>query len=263
MAKMGISTLQSYKGAQIFEAVGLAGDVVDRCFVGTASRVQGAGFDVLADEMQRRHEIGFPPGDTVSLPVLPNPGDFHWRRGGDSHMWNPNSVASLQVAVRTNSEDAYWKFADHVNGENARASNLRGLLELKPGANGGPIDLSEVESEKDIVRRFATGAMSFGSISQEAHESLALAMNRICVTNTGEGGEDPKRFTPLKWGFEAFSDKTAASGRFGVTINYLTNADELQIKIIQGAKPGEGGELPGGKVDEHIASLRHSTPGVG
>ncbi len=265
MAKMGISTLQSYKGAQIFEAVGLASDVVERCFAGTASRVQGAGFDVLADEMQRRHEIGFPPGDAVSLPVLPNPGDFHWRRGGDSHMWNPDSVASLQVAVRTNSEDSYWKFAKHVNGENARSSNLRGLLELKPGANGGPIDLSEVESEKDIVKRFATGAMSFGSISQEAHESLALAMNRIGgKSNTGEGGEDPKRFTPLENGDSKRSAiKQVASGRFGVTINYLSNADELQIKIIQGAKPGEGGELPGGKVDEYIASLRHSTPGVG
>ena len=155
-------------------------------------------FDVLAEEMQRRHEIGFPPGDAVSLPVLPNPGDFHWRRGGDAHMWDPNSVANLQVAARQNSEDAYWKFAQHANGENARASNLRGLLQFNDGANGGPIDIAEVESEAEIVKRFATGAMSFGSISKEAHESLAVAMNRIGgKSNTGEGGEDPERFVPL------------------------------------------------------------------
>ncbi len=265
MAKMGISTLQSYKGAQIFEAVGLGHEVIDRCFKGTASRIQGASFDVLAEEMQRRHEIGFPPGDAVSLPVLPNPGDFHWRRGGDAHMWDPNSVANLQVAARQNSEDAYWKFAQHANGENARASNLRGLLQFNDGANGGPIDIAEVESEAEIVKRFATGAMSFGSISKEAHESLALAMNRIGgKSNTGEGGEDPERFVPLPNGDSKRSAiKQVASGRFGVTINYLSNADELQIKIIQGAKPGEGGELPGGKVDEVIASIRHSTPGVG
>ncbi|MEM7405394.1 MAG: glutamate synthase large subunit [Pseudomonadota bacterium] len=265
MAKMGISTLQSYKGAQIFEAVGLASDVIDRCFRGTASRVQGASFEVLAEEMQRRHEIGFPPGDAVSLPVLPNPGDFHWRRGGDAHMWDPNAVANLQIAVRTNSEDAYWNFARHINGENAKASNLRGLLQFHPGGAGAPVPLDEVETEAEIVKRFATGAMSFGSISKESHESLAVAMNRIGgKSNTGEGGEDPERFKPLANGDSKRSAiKQVASGRFGVTINYLSNADELQIKIIQGAKPGEGGELPGGKVDEVIASIRHSTPGVG
>jgi glutamate synthase (NADPH/NADH) large chain len=265
MAKMGISTLQSYKGAQIFEAIGLADEVVERCFTGTASRVQGVGFDVLAEEHERRHRIGFPERATTELPALPNPGDFHWRRGGDRHMWDPVTIAELQVAARTNDESAYWRFARQVNEENHRNCTLRGLLEFVPGANGDPIPLEDVESEKDIVRRFATGAMSFGSISREAHETLAVAMNRIGgKSNTGEGGEDPQRFIPLVSGDSKRSAiKQVASGRFGVTINYLTNADELQIKIVQGAKPGEGGELPGRKVDEYIAQIRHSTPGVG
>ncbi len=265
MAKMGISTLQSYKGAQIFEIVGLADDVVSRAFVGTASRVQGAGLEVLAEEMQRRHARGFPSRDDRNIAVLPNPGDFHWRRHGDTHMWDPEAIGSLQNAVRQNSEEAYWQFSRHVNETTTRHAMLRGLLDFKPGANGGPIDIDEVEPVADIVRRFATGAMSFGSISAEAHESLAVAMNRIGgKSNTGEGGEDPKRFIPLDNGDSKRSAiKQVASGRFGVTINYLTNADELQIKIIQGAKPGEGGELPGGKVDDYIAWLRHSTPGVG
>ena len=265
MAKMGISTLQSYKGAQIFEAVGLADEVVERCFVGSASRVQGVGFDVLVDEMQRRHELGFPPRDAIAIPVLQNPGDFHWRRHGDTHMWNPETIAHLQNAVRTNSEDAYWQFAEVANTSSTRNSTLRGLLRFKSDANGGPIDIDDVEPAAAIVKRFATGAMSFGSISQEAHETLAVAMNRLGgKSNTGEGGEDPNRFVPLANGDSKRSAiKQVASGRFGVTINYLTNADELQIKIVQGAKPGEGGELPGGKVDDYIASLRHSTPGVG
>ena len=265
MAKMGISTLQSYKGAQIFEAVGLADDVVQRCFAGTASRVQGVGFDVLAEEMQRRHAQGFPPQGVVSLPVLPNPGDFHWRRHGDTHMWDPESIANLQVAARGNDEDAYWRFAKQANEESTRNATLRGLLQFNEGIGDGPIPLEEVEAESEIVRRFATGAMSFGSISKEAHESLAIAMNRIGgKSNTGEGGEDPQRFTPLANGDSKRSAiKQVASGRFGVTVNYLANADELQIKIVQGAKPGEGGELPGRKVDDYIASIRHSTPGVG
>ena len=264
MAKMGISTLQSYKGAQIFEAVGLAQDVIDRAFVGTASRVQGAGLEVLAEEMQRRHEVGYPTR-AQAIRVLPNPGDFHWRKTGDTHMWDPQTIAALQVAARSNSEAEYWRFAERTNRENTRHANLRGLLTFKPGANGKPAPLEEVEPESEIVKRFATGAMSFGSISAEAHESLALAMNRIGgKSNTGEGGEDPARFLPLPNGDSKRSAiKQVASGRFGVTINYLTNADELQIKIIQGAKPGEGGELPGHKVDEFIASIRHSTPGVG
>ena len=265
MAKMGISTLQSYKGAQIFEAVGLAQDVVQRCFAGTASRVQGVGFEVLAEEMQRRHAIGYPPPGVVSLPVLPNPGDFHWRRHGDTHMWDPESIANLQVAARGNDEDAYWRFAEQANEACTRHATLRGLLQFNEGANGGAVALEEVESEKEIVRRFATGAMSFGSISKEAHEGLAVAMNRIGgKSNTGEGGEDAERFKPLPNGDSKRSAiKQVASGRFGVTVNYLANADELQIKIVQGAKPGEGGELPGRKVDDTIASIRHSTPGVG
>jgi len=264
MAKMGISTLQSYKGAQIFEAVGLAEDVVERAFLGTASRVQGVGLEVLAEEMQRRHQIGY-PSRSQNVAVLPNPGDFHWRRHGDTHMWDPEAIADLQVASRDNSEDAYWRFSKHVNEESTRNSMLRGLLSFKAGANGAAIPLEEVESDSEIVRRFATGAMSFGSISAEAHETLAIAMNRLGgKSNTGEGGEDPVRFIPLANGDSKRSAiKQVASGRFGVTINYLTNADELQIKIIQGAKPGEGGELPGHKVDDIIASIRHSTPGVG
>ena len=270
MAKMGISTLQSYKGAQIFEAVGLADDVVERCFAGTASRVQGVGFDVLADEMQRRHAIGFPAAaedaaKTVALPVLPNPGDFHWRRHGDTHMWDPESIANLQVAARHDDKDAYWRFARQANEISTRNATLRGLLEFNENANGGAVPLDDVEPAKEIVKRFATGAMSFGSISKEAHEGLAIAMNSIGgKSNTGEGGEDPDRFIPLANGKSKRSAiKQVASGRFGVTVNYLTNADELQIKIVQGAKPGEGGELPGHKVDDIIAGIRHSTPGVG
>ena len=263
MAKMGISTLHSYKGAQIFEAVGLAQDVVELAFTGTASRVSGINLASLADEMVRRHQLGFPNRATNTVAVLPNPGDFHWRRTGDIHLWDPQSIANLQSAARANSEDAYWSFAKQVNEENTRKATLRGLLEFAP--KDSAIELSEVEAAAAIVKRFATGAMSFGSISAEAHESLAIAMNRLGgKSNTGEGGEDAKRFVPLANGDSKRSAiKQVASGRFGVTINYLTNADELQIKIIQGAKPGEGGELPGGKVDDYIASLRHSTPGVG
>lgn len=265
MAKMGISTLQSYKGAQIFEIVGLAEDIVERAFKGTASRVSGVGLTVLAEEMQRRHKRAYPERDAVRIPVLNNPGDFHWRKGGDAHMWDPTAIAELQVAARTNSEDSYWRFAEHINNQNHKNATLRGLLEFVPGANGQSISLDMVEHEAEIVKRFATGAMSFGSISAEAHESLAVAMNRLGgKSNTGEGGEDAKRFVPMANGDSKRSAiKQVASGRFGVTINYLTNADELQIKIIQGAKPGEGGELPGPKVDDYIASLRHSTPGVG
>ena len=195
MAKMGISTLQSYKGAQIFEAVGLASDVINQSFIGTASRVEGVSMDVLAEEMQRRH-AALVIRNEIRLPsVLPNPGDFHWRRHGDTHMWDPSSVASLQVAVRQNSADAYWAFANQVNDDNTRKATLRGLLDFNYPATGVPLD--EVEPERAIVSRFATGAMSFGSISAEAHESLAIAMNRMGgKSNTGEGGEDAKRFIP-------------------------------------------------------------------
>jgi glutamate synthase (NADPH) large chain len=265
MAKMGISTLQSYKGAQIFEAVGLKSDVIDRCFSGTASRIQGVDFEVLAEEALRRHSLGYPARPVDRLPVLPNPGEFHWRPDGERHMWDPASIADLQVAARNNSVDAYRRFADHANRDAQTRCALRGLLQLKPAANGGPIPIDDVMSTKDIVKRFCTGAMSFGSISAEAHETLAIAMNRLGgKSNTGEGGEDPERFKPLPNGDSKRSAiKQVASGRFGVTIWYLANADELQIKISQGAKPGEGGELPGRKVDANIARIRYSTPGVG
>ncbi len=262
MAKMGISTLQSYKGAQIFEAVGLSDDVVNRCFVGTPSRVQGVSFEVLAEESIRRHKMAFEKRNPLIARELPNPGDFQWRKGGDTHMWNPETISSLQDATRDNNLEAYQKFAKHSDEEATRGATLRGLMKFK---KGNPISIDEVEPAKEIVKRFCTGAMSFGSISPEAHESLALAMNRLGgKSNTGEGGEDAKRFQPLENGDSKRSAiKQVASGRFGVTANYLANADEIQIKISQGAKPGEGGELPGGKVDDYIAFLRHSTPGVG
>ncbi len=265
MAKMGISTLRSYKGAQIFEIVGLSDDVVGRCFAGTPSRIQGVDLDVLATEAMRRHEIGYPSREEVRLPVLPNPGEFHWRPEAERHMWDPQSIADVQVAARVNDESAYWRFAEHANQDARTRCALRGLLTFKDGANGGPIPLEEVEPAGEIVKRFATGAMSFGSISAEAHETLAIGMNRVgAKSNTGEGGEDPKRFTPDPNGDSRRSAiKQVASGRFGVTISYLTHADEHQIKIAQGAKPGEGGQLPGHKVDDTIAWLRHSTEGVG
>ena len=264
MAKMGISTLHSYKGAQIFEAVGLADDVIQRCFTGTASRVQGVNFDVVKQETERRHALGFPKRDSDRIPVLPNPGDFHWRSGGEAHMWNPGTIANLQIAARTNSTEAYAAFAKFSNEDATRRCTLRGLLKFNSDPNKA-ISIDEVEPTSEIVKRFATGAMSFGSISAESHETLAIAMNRMGgKSNTGEGGEDSQRFNVLSNGDSKRSAiKQVASGRFGVTAWYLTNADELQIKIAQGAKPGEGGELPGGKVDEKIARIRHSTPGVG
>ena len=264
MAKMGISTLQSYKGAQIFEAVGLADDIIERCFTGTASRVQGVNFDVLKTESLRRHRIGFPLRESERLPVLSNPGDFHWRSGGETHMWNPDTIFNLQIAARGNNAEAYHTFARFANEEAAKRATLRGLLQFRTDVNE-PVPLEEVEPAKEIVRRFATGAMSFGSISDESHQALAVAMNRIGgKSNTGEGGEDPARFEPMPNGDSSRSAiKQVASGRFGVTMWYLANSDELQIKIAQGAKPGEGGELPGRKVDENIARIRHSTPGVG
>ena len=226
--------------------------------------MQGVDFDVLAEETIRRHNLGYPTQAEDRLPVLPNVGEFHWRSGGEKHAWDPEAIANIQMAARTNSRDAYRQFADHVNGTAKSNYALRGLLEFKSPANG-PIPLEEVEPASEIVKRFCTGAMSFGSISAEAHESLAIAMNRIGgKSNTGEGGEDPIRWELLPNGDSKRSAiKQIASGRFGVTISYLTNADELQIKISQGAKPGEGGELPGRKVDKNIARIRYSTPGVG
>ena len=265
MAKMGISTLQSYKGAQIFEALGLRDEVIDRCFAGTASRIQGVSFKVLADEALRRHALGYPQREDDRLPTLPNLGEFHWRADGERHAWDPQAIADIQIAARTNSREAYKRFAEHANQDARTRCSLRGLLRFKPSGAGGPVPLEEVEPATEIVKRFCTGAMSFGSISAEAHETLAIAMNRVGgKSNTGEGGEDPERFKPLPNGDSKRSAiKQVASGRFGVTIWYLTNADELQIKMAQGAKPGEGGELPGRKVDENIARIRYSTPGVG
>ena len=263
MAKMGISTLQSYKGAQIFEALGLKDEIIDKCFVGTASRIQGVSFDVVAEEALRRHSLGYPERKQDKLSQLPNLGEFHWRAEGEKHTWSPDSISNLQVAARTNNEDAYWKFAHQINADNRNRCTLRGLLDFKD--TGNSIALDEVQPASEIVKRFCTGAMSFGSISAESHETLAIAMNRLGgKSNTGEGGEDPVRFQTLENGDSKRSAiKQVASGRFGVTIEYLTNADEIQIKISQGAKPGEGGELPGKKVDQNIARIRYSTPGVG
>jgi glutamate synthase (NADPH/NADH) large chain len=265
MAKMGISTLQSYKGAQIFEALGLREEVIDRCFAGTNSRIQGCGFEVLAEESLRRHRLGYPAHPAETLPMLPNLGEFHWRAEGERHGWDPSAIADIQVAARQGDKNAYRRFADHINRDAKMRYALRGLFELKEGVYGPAVPLEEVESAKEIVRRFCTGAMSLGSISAEAHETLAIAMNRLGgKSNTGEGGEDPVRFQPLPNGDSKKSAiKQVASGRFGVTIEYLANATEIQIKISQGAKPGEGGELPGRKVDNYIARIRYSTPGVG
>ncbi len=263
MAKMGISTLQSYKGAQIFEAVGIRDEVIERCFTGTASRIQGVSYDVIATECNRRHQIGYPLNTNQKQSGLPNPGEFHWRAEGERHMWDPQAIANIQTATRTNNFESYKQFAEHMNRDSRTRCSIKGLLTFKESDQSIPLD--EVESAKDIVVRFCTGAMSFGSISAEAHESLAIAMNRLGgKSNTGEGGEDPARFNPMPNGDSKRSAiKQIASGRFGVTIWYLANADELQIKIAQGAKPGEGGELPGSKVDSNIARIRHSTPGVG
>ena len=260
--KMGISTLESYKGSQIFEAVGLATEVVDRCFVGTASRIEGAGFEQLAEEADRRHQLGYPGGNPAVGDLFSNPGDYSSRYGGEKHMWDPESIANLQIAVRQNSRFHFDQFAKAQDQRSTQQATLRGLLRFK-GQQGVPLE--EVEPIESIMKRFATGAMSFGSISQEAHETLAIAMNRIGgKSNTGEGGELPERFTPMPNGDSKRSAiKQVASGRFGVTIEYLVNSDEIQIKMAQGAKPGEGGELPGHKVFDIIAKTRHSTPGVG
>jgi glutamate synthase domain-containing protein 2/glutamate synthase domain-containing protein 1/glutamate synthase domain-containing protein 3 len=322
ISKMGISTIQSYRGAQIFEAVGLERALIDRHFTGTASRIGGVGLDVLATEALERHARAYPAPEDDLLPVG---GVYAWRRDGEHHMWNPETIALVQHAVRAangnitaalagegdalaevRSSDAYAKYreyADAINEDAARKATLRGLLRFRnathparddadgrpgrgdgdgmdgaEGLDGGtgprgsgdatmraPIPLEEVEPASEIVRRFCTGAMSLGSISREAHETLAIAMNRLGGrSNTGEGGEDPARFTPDPNGDRRRSAiKQVASGRFGVTIHYLVNADELQIKMAQGAKPGEGGQLPGHKVDKYIGSIRHTTPGVG
>jgi glutamate synthase domain-containing protein 2/glutamate synthase domain-containing protein 1/glutamate synthase domain-containing protein 3 len=254
ISKMGISALSSYCGAQVFEAVGLSTELVERFFTGTPSRIGGIGLPELAEGALARHGRAYPVSDDALLPVV---GLYAWRRDGEHHQWNPETIALLQHAVRGGGRPTYEQFAAAVNAESARRSTLRGLLRFR---EQDPIPLKAVEPAAEIVKRFSTGAMSLGSLSREAHETLAVAMNRIGGrSNTGEGGEDRERF-----GDERRSKiKQVASGRFGVDIEYLVNADELQIKMAQGAKPGEGGQLPGHKVDPYIASIRFTTPGVG
>jgi glutamate synthase domain-containing protein 2/glutamate synthase domain-containing protein 1/glutamate synthase domain-containing protein 3 len=290
ISKMGISTIQSYCGAQIFEAVGLEPELIDKHFTGTASRIGGVGLEVLATEALERHARAWPTpsaGEGIDTSgLLPVGGIYAWRRDGEHHIWNPETIALVQHAVRAanGNVDAalqgdaealatvrgsaafeqYREYARTVNEDAARKATLRGMLQIGTDSRVA-IPLEEVEPAKEIVKRFCTGAMSLGSISREAHETLAIAMNRLGGrSNTGEGGEDPARFEPDESGDRRRSAiKQVASGRFGVTIHYLVNADELQIKMAQGAKPGEGGQLPGHKVDEYIGSIRHTTPGVG
>ncbi len=262
MSKMGISTYQSYCGAQIFDAVGLASDFVDRYFTGTATTIEGVGLAEVAEEAVRWHRDAYSDAP-IYRNALDVGGDYAYRLRGEDHMWTPDSIAKLQHATRANDAGTFAEFAKLVNEQNERLLTLRGLFEFKFAPE--PIPLEEVEPAKEIVKRFATGAMSFGSISYEAHSTLAIAMNRIGgKSNTGEGGEEPERFKPLANGDSMRSAiKQVASGRFGVTTEYLVNADDIQIKIAQGAKPGEGGQLPGHKVSATIARVRHSTPGVG
>jgi glutamate synthase (NADPH) large chain len=261
-SKMGISTLQSYRGAQIFEAIGLNRELVDRYFTWTPSRVEGIGLDVIHAEALKRHNYAFKFSPELDG-NLDLGGQYQWRRNGEFHMYNPNTIAKLQHSVRAGSYRLFKDYTREVDEIATRRSTLRGLLKFKPGRHPVPID--EVEPASEIVRRFKTGAMSFGSIGKEAHENLAIAMNRLGgKSNTGEGGEDPARYARDPNGdWRRSAIKQVASGRFGVTSNYLVNADELQIKMAQGAKPGEGGQLPGHKVDDFIAKIRYSTPGVG
>jgi glutamate synthase (NADPH/NADH) large chain len=262
MSKMGISTYQSYCGAQIFDAVGLKSDFVDKYFTGTATTVEGVGLIEIAEEAMARHRRAYGE-DLLYRDLLDAGGDYAYRLRGEDHAWTPQAVARLQHAVRGNAREEYRAFAALINDQSERLLTLRGLMRFKFADT--PVPLEEVEPAAAIVKRFATGAMSFGSISREAHTTLAIAMNRIGgKSNTGEGGEEAERFRPLANGDSMRSAiKQVASGRFGVTAEYLVNADDLQIKMAQGAKPGEGGQLPGHKVDAHIARVRHSTPGVG
>jgi glutamate synthase domain-containing protein 2/glutamate synthase domain-containing protein 3 len=260
ISKMGISTLFSYCGAQIFEAVGLNEEFIDRRFVGTASRVGGVGIEALARETLERHRSAFAAVED-NAEELDVGGEYQLRQQGQYHQWNQDTIVPLQRAVKTNDFETFKEFTRHFDEQSARYSTLRGLFEFEQN----PIPVEEVEPAEEIVKRFVTGAMSFGSISKEAHETLAIAMNRIGgKSNTGEGGEDPLRFTSDPGGDNRRSAvKQVASGRFGVTAEYLVNADVLQIKMAQGSKPGEGGQLPGHKVSEDIAKVRYSTPGVG
>ena len=262
ISKMGISTVQSYHGAQVFEAIGLRHDVIDRFFTGTASRIGGVGLDVIAEEARRRHARGY-PSRPVSRPGLDPGGEYRYRSDGENHLFSPEAIAKLQYAVSSESYRTFKQYSALINDQSKRYNTLRGLMAFTSARK--PIPIDEVEPIAEIVKRFKTGAMSYGSISKEAHETLAIAMNRLGGrSNTGEGGEDPERFKTMPNGDSKRSAiKQVASGRFGVTSDYLTNASELQIKIAQGAKPGEGGQLPGKKVYPWIAKTRHSTPGVG
>jgi glutamate synthase domain-containing protein 2/glutamate synthase domain-containing protein 3 len=262
MSKMGISTLQSYCGAQIFEAIGLAKAFVDQYFTWTPSRVEGVGIEVIAEEVRKRHDVAYPRRGPASQD-LDWGGEYQWRRDGEYHLFNPDTVFKLQHATRSGQYSIYKEYTRLVDEQSERLATLRGLIALK--SVGPPVPLDEVEPVESIVKRFSTGAMSYGSISQEAHETLAIAMNRLgAKSNTGEGGEDPARYVPDPNGDSRRSAiKQVASGRFGVTSEYLVSADDLQIKMAQGAKPGEGGQLPGHKVYPWIAKVRYATPGVG
>ncbi len=264
MSKMGVSTVASYTGAQIFEAVGLSQDVVDRYFTGTVSKLGGVGLDVIAEEVARRHARAYPADGVPSAHrTLEVGGEYQWRREGEPHLFDPETVFRLQHSTRNQRYDVFKQYTSRVDSQSERLMTLRGLFELKGAEALGrtPVPVEEVEPVSEIVKRFSTGAMSYGSISQEAHETLAVAMNRLGgKSNTGEGGEDPDRLHDPE---RRSSIKQVASGRFGVTAEYLTNSDDIQIKMAQGAKPGEGGQLPGHKVYPWVAKTRHSTPGVG
>jgi glutamate synthase (NADPH/NADH) large chain len=265
MSKMGISTVASYTGAQIFEAIGIGDDVVDTYFTGTVSRLGGVGLDQLAEEIHLRHQLAYPqrPSERAHRSLQVG-GEYQWRREGEYHLFNPETVYRLQHSTRQGRYDLFKQYSKSVDEQAENLATLRGLFRFKFGERP-PVPIDEVEPVSEIVKRFSTGAMSYGSISAEAHETLAIAMNRLGArSNTGEGGEDPERFQPLPNGDSKRSAiKQVASGRFGVTSEYLVNADDLQIKMAQGAKPGEGGQLPGSKVYPWIAKTRHSTPGVG
>ncbi len=263
MSKMGISTIASYTGAQVFEAIGLSQEVVDEFFTGTTSRLGGITLDTLAKEVAKRHHVAYPPGGEIpGAKRLSIGGEYQWRREGEPHLFDPETVFTLQHSTRNKRFDVFKRYTLRVDEQSKRLMTLRGLFKFKEST---PISIDEVEPISEIVKRFSTGAMSYGSISQEAHETLAIAMNRLGgKSNTGEGGEDPARFTPLPNGDSKRSAiKQVASGRFGVTSEYLINSDDIQIKIAQGAKPGEGGQLPGNKVYPWVAKVRHSTTGVG
>ena len=265
MSKMGISTIASYTGAQVFEAIGLSREVVDEYFVGVTSKLGGISIDMIAQETIARHHIAYPPGGEIpGTKRLPIGGEYQWRREGEPHLFDPETVFALQHATRNKRYDIFKRYTSRVDDQSKRLMTLRGLFEFKTGVRPA-ISIDEVESRSEIIKRFSTGAMSYGSISAEAHETLAIAMNRLGgKSNTGEGGEDPERYKPEANGDSRRSSiKQVASGRFGVTSEYLVNADDIQIKMAQGAKPGEGGQLPGGKVYPWIAKVRYSTPGVG